>query len=448
MNSALNVKIDIIGRPTSYRDKVGALLQEIGLTVQVCGDAEKLSEAPCVLATSRVDHAEELISEVTDHRMPADLVVVCPRESAEEIREALGEVAGDVIPDSCGPLELRQRIARVYSSVQARRELKALKQLTAMNFGWDEFVGRSEAVVKARETAQRIAPTSISMHIFGPSGSGKTLLAQMLYLHSERRRGPLQSFDFSAVPSGDQSGFLFDPVRSDSPLAGAHAGTLVLENLDFATVEAQDRLFRFLQTCHWPERCAESARKLDVRIISTSTVDIDELAEAGTFRKDLWCRLAEMSCTLPPLSDRPEDIELLTAHGLRRLSREHKREEITIAPEALARLCHYDWPGNVRELQNTLRRAVAFCRNGTITPDDIRLLSEIQSPSDDLEGASKSSLIIKGGLLDESQRSLIMRALNDNDWNYTKTAANLGIGRTTLWRKIRKYNLKEGAPVE
>ncbi len=204
----------------------------------------------------------------------------------------------------------------------------------------------------------------------------------------------------------------------------------------------QPRLARFLRTLKIDSGDSQKARKVDQRVIAASNQNMEELVREGKYDKDLWAALSVIPIEIPPLADRMEDVEILAEYFLRRIAARMNRGGLSISRLAVEKLLNHGWPGNVRELENSLRRAAALCRDGQIEAADITFIT---GDARGLEPA-RTSVTIKGrtnGLLDDSQRSLIARALDDNNWNFTQTAQELGIGRTTLWRKVKKYQLKK-----
>jgi DNA-binding NtrC family response regulator len=190
------------------------------------------------------------------------------------------------------------------------------------------------------------------------------------------------------------------------------------------------------------------SRKVDVRLIASTSANLHSLVAAGEFREDLFFKLAVITLSIPALADRMDDLPLLAEYFLRRLSRELMRPDMTLATLALEKLMSHRWPGNIRELENTLRRAATLSVNGQIDATQISFLSvgTDNTLSDDVR-EGRHSLTISGGLLINHQREVIVKALDDHRWNFTKTAAALGIGRTTLWRKVKKYNLAPASGV-
>jgi two-component system NtrC family response regulator len=201
---------------------------------------------------------------------------------------------------------------------------------------------------------------------------------------------------------------------------------------------AQNRLLSFLQTAE----LTDNGRKLDVRMISASTTDLRSRIREGAFREDLFYRLNVIPVHLPGLAEHAEDIELLAAHFVTVAAAEMHRPIPAISPAVMERLRTHRWPGNIRELENTLRRALALCNSHEIQPGDISFVGRLSTETQKVTEDGPRRLTVKRGRLDDGQCSLIQKALEANDWNCTRTAAELGIGRTTLWRKIRKYNLE------
>jgi DNA-binding NtrC family response regulator len=303
-------------------------------------------------------------------------------------------------------------------------------------------------MIKLKETARKLALTDITILIAGPSGSGKEHLARVMHHHSRRRTGPFVAVDFSAQSSQTVSSLLFGSdetgtighVPAATLLEQAHGGTLFLDNVESVPFDLQSRLASFLTDFTVTPDNNRPARKLDLRVMATSGQNLAEMAKNGQFDTNLWALISEFSMNMPALSRRPEDIELLCEYFLGRLPSSSGRTATGISSEAVEKLLSHNWPGNVRELETCLSRGAALCRNDLLQPEDITFATG----TGPVEGRHEIRILStqrRNGLLDDTQRSIIAKALDDNNWNFTQTAQELGIGRTTLWRKVKKYQL-------
>ena len=370
--------------------------------------------------------------------------------SIESTVEAMQAGAGDYVTKPFSDDEFLIRVNRALERRQMRQELVSLRQHVAMNFGFDNIVGISKQLLQVKETARRIAPTDITVLITGTSGTGKELFARAIHHHSDRRGGPLIAVDCSAIPETLMESELFGHTKGSFTSATgdrkglfeqADGGTLFLDEVGNMPASVQVKLLRFLQDSVIRRIGSEATHRLNVRIVAATNRDLGTLVAEGKFRDDLYYRLNVIPLVLPTLKERAEDVEILTDYFLRRIAKEIGKPALTISREAVDKLQSHSWPGNIRELENTLKRAAALCSSQNLEAHDITFVA-----TDDSAGTfnrpTRTTLQLKGHLLDNNQRTLIVRALDENNWNYTKTAEELGIGRTTLWRKIKKYDLK------
>lgn len=387
----------------------------------------------------------------------AEIILVTGYASIESAVEAMRSGAYDYLTKPVSPEELLLRVQKAIERKLMRQELTALRQHVAMSYGFDNIVGISKPIQQIKETAKRIAPTDITVLITGGSGTGKELFARAIHYHSNRRSGKFIPIDCSAVPEGLLESELFGHVKGSFTHAvatkkglfeEADGGTLFLDELSNMPQSTQVKLLRFLQDSEVRPVGSVISRKVNVRILAATNKDLRALVAEGSFREDLYYRLNVIPLTLPSLTERAEDIEILVEYFLRKIANDAGGHSLSISRAAIDLLLAHTWPGNVRELENTLKRGAALCASGRIEADDIIFISGEKVAPKAENGPAVSTLTLKGGLLDSGQRSLIIKALNDSEWNYTKAAAELGIGRTTLWRKLKKYNLTREMPVE
>jgi transcriptional regulator with PAS, ATPase and Fis domain len=251
----------------------------------------------------------------------------------------------------------------------------------------------------------------------------------------------------SAIPENLLESELFGQVTSSSDPAEsgrrglceeADGGTLFLDDVENLPGPVQEKLLGMLQEREIRPLGSNETRKVDVRIIAATSSDISARVKSSQFREDLFYRLNVMPLHLPPLRERQEDIPLIAEYLLRCIAFGKQTKTLSLSGDSLELLLSHDWPGNVRELDNTLKRAAALASGSQIRADDIVFIS-----------AGKRRLTFKqqhqptSKSLRDSQRVQIVKALEENDWNCTNTARQLGIGRTTLWRKMKQFNLQQ-----
>ena len=376
-------------------------------------------------------------------------LMLIPPDQPELVEKAYESGTLDAVAATISAKQLMLKIKMALNHCNMKQELILYRQQVAMSYGFDNIIGESKAITKIKETAGRIAPTDIAILITGATGTGKELLARTIHHHSNRRHQPLVVIDCSTIPAPLMDEELFGN-RQKSPsgeftktglIEKAEGGTLYFDNIEELPINVQTRLLRLFQYGEITPLGASEPIKINVRFIASSSCDLNLLVMEERFREDLLNHINVISLHLPKLKERLEDIEPLSKYFLQKISQETNQPGLTLNHQVLDRLHHYGWPGNIRELENSLKRAATLCRNNNIEIEDIILLTTSPDKHKDTPAKHESDKL-ESGLLSDSQRSIIAHALEDNNWNFTQTAQKLGIGRTTLWRKVKKYNLR------
>ncbi len=395
------------------------------------------------------DSGIDVIRTVQSTFPDTEIILITGYGTIESAVEAIQAGAFDYLTKPFSNQHLLVKVNKAVERKQMKREITVLRQHVAMNYGFDNIVGISKVMTQLKETAQRVAPTDITILITGPSGTGKELFARAIHHHSNRRTGSFVAVDCSAIPETLLESELFGHLKGSFTNAynakkglfeEAHEGTLFLDEVSNIPMATQAKLLRFLQESEIRPVGATESKKVNVRIVAATNRDLKTMVQEGIFREDLYFRLSVIPLNLPPLIERPEDIEMLIDYFLRKISHDMKGHTVTITRRAVDKMLGHKWPGNVRELENALKRGAALCQDNQIDINDVIFIAG-ERPAVESEAPTRMSITFRGGRLDAEQRSLIVKSLAENDWNFTRTAQELGIGRTTLWRKIKKYNL-------
>lgn len=368
--------------------------------------------------------------------------------SSDDLPAALLKDGVDFVDSGASPRILGSKIRSLLQHRKTKLELLKVREHVAMTFGLDNIVGLSEPIRKLRETLARVATTDITILLKGPVGCGRKLIARTIHHHSKRRKAPFVAVDCSTMGSellqkelfGQGDGSPGFDQSSPSLLKQADGATLFIHEIDLMPKSVQQELVQFLATYQLPSQSQPEGPKADIRLMATTTINLEQAARRGEFSEDLFSMMNILTLEIPPLRNRIDDIEPLTEYFLRRLAVDTDRSTPTISRRALDQLFGYDWPGDVGELESCLQRAASMCQGNMIDAEDIRFVKAGNRNESDPSGHPPTT---RTGLLADRQQDIISRALDENNWNFTQTAAELGIGRTTLWRKVRKYNLKK-----
>ena len=371
------------------------------------------------------------------------IIAVTAQGSLEIAMRAIEEGAFDFIAK---PFNIDEVLALVARAAGHSSTTQAEGPADEADFSTSGLIGHSPQMVKAYKLTAHAARTNATVLIEGESGTGKELIARAIHRHSERAERPFTAVNCSAMTETLLESELFGYTRGSFTGAAADraglfestdGGTIFLDELGGTSQSFQASLLRVLQEKEVRRIGSREARKIDVRVIGATNINLEDLVNQGDFRADLFYRLSVLTIDLPPLRERgADDIALLAHHFLKKYARDHG-DRIQIGQEALDLLARYGWPGNVRELENTIEHAAAVCADRLITISDLpSRIVERAAPPAATSSHPTVSLIDDRPSLAELERRYVQLILSEADGNKSRAAELLGIDRRTIYRYL------------
>lgn len=372
------------------------------------------------------------------------VILITAYGTIESAVEAMQAGAEDYLTKPINVGHLRHLVRKALERQVLFRENIYLRQELKKRYRLENIIGQAPKMQSIFETIIQIAPTKSTVLLEGESGTGKELLASAVHYNSSRAHKPFIKVSCASLSEGILESELFGHEKGAftgaiSQRKGrfelADGGTLFLDEVSGIPRLTQLKLLRVLQERELERVGGSKTIKLDVRLIAATNDNLKEAVEKGRFREDLYYRLNVVNIVIPPLRERREDIPLLVDHFLAKYSQENNKEIQGISRPVLNTLWNYNWPGNIRELENAIERAVALCRGKVIDFKDL--------PSSlNLEEQHKSTIPIEVGMnLKEVEREVIRRTLSQVRGKRVQAAKLLGIGITTLYRKLKELEL-------
>jgi two-component system NtrC family response regulator len=321
--------------------------------------------------------------------------------------------------------------------------------------GYSGMVGKNPRMMQVYDLIEKVAPTQASVLINGESGTGKELVARAIHERSKREGKPFIAVNCAALSDNLLESELFGHEKGAFTGAAtmrkgrfeiADGGTIFLDEVGEIPLQLQSKLLRVLQEKSFERVGGSKTLEVDVRILSATNRDLREEVSAGRFREDLFYRLNVIPLSLPALRERLDDLPLLVGHFLEKGRKELAQENLHVSPEAMQLLMRLPWEGNIRELENTIERAAILCSNGEIRPEDVQpdtLLEETAMPgeSDLLKMIPRSATLNE--VLYSVEKGMLSQALEENDNVQARAAEQLGITKSLLQYKMKKYQLKK-----
>jgi DNA-binding NtrC family response regulator len=381
----------------------------------------------------------DLVPEAKKYLPAAETIVMTAFATIHDGIEAMKRGAFDYFVKGDDNDKIIPALSRAVDKVQLQKQVYNLQARLNDHYSFEQIIGNSPAIQNAIKLAKKVAATDTTVLITGETGVGKELFAQSIHYSSERKNKNFVAINCSAFPKelleselfGHKKGAFTGADRDKKGLfEEAHQGSLFLDEIGEMPVELQAKLLRVLETQTFTKLGETKPITVDVRIIAATNRDLQKEIDAQGFRADLFYRLATFVINIPSLNERSEDIESLTAFFIQRFAAKTKKVIKGIQKDALLLLKNYRWKGNIRELRNVIERACILCDTHQITLEDLPF--EIAHPH--TESASPLSL-------NEIEKLHIQKVLSLTKGNKTKTAELLGIGLTTLYRKMEEYGI-------
>ncbi|RLB83938.1 MAG: sigma-54-dependent Fis family transcriptional regulator [Deltaproteobacteria bacterium] len=448
MISELNIMV--VDDELIVRESLKGWLEKFGYGVETAEDArealEKLDREGYDLLFVDIKmpgmDGIELLKRVKEDQPDVIVVMITAHGSIESAIEAMKAGASDYLMKPFDPEDLELLIEKLAQTKRLVDQNRWLRESYEGSSRFQDLIGQSRAMQKVFQLVEDVASSDTPVLIVGETGTGKELVAKAIHALSPRRYAPFVAVNCGAFTETLLESTLFGHEKG--AFTGAHhmqkgrlemanGGTLFLDEVGEISPKMQVDLLRVLEEKRFHRLGNPKPVSADFRLVSATHRDLEVAIQKHGFRQDFYYRINVITIAVPPLRERKEDIELLAHHFLMHYSQELNKKVTAISKDALDILTRYDWPGNVRELENVIERAVVIGKKRKITPADL--------PFQDVSIPRKSV----ANSLEEVEKKHISEMLRVCGWNIARTASLLGINRTTLYKKIKKYELKQPA---
>lgn len=413
----------------------------------------KKNKFDCILLDIKMPKMDgmEVLDQVKSMTPDTPVIMITGHGDEESAFEAAKKGAYDFITK---PPDLNRLLVTIRNALDRSNlvtERNALKEQVAKT---REIIGESAAISRIKETIDKVAPTDARVLITGSNGTGKELVARWLHEKSHRSDKSLVEVNCAAIPSelieselfGHEKGSFTSAIKKHiGKFEQAHGGTLFLDEIGDMSLSAQSKVLRTLEEHKIYRVGGDKAVNVDVRVIAATNKDLEAEIEAGNFREDLYHRLSVIVIRVPSLNERPEDIPLLANHFIDELCNAYGMEVKTFSDEAIEALKAVNWSGNIRELRNVIERLVILT-SGQITKDDVLTYANSGKPASKTPSLLQFDLNAYNNLQDfksQAEKRFIEEHLNNQDWNISKTAEQIGIQRSHLYNKMEQYGIKK-----
>ncbi len=386
----------------------------------------------------------ETMMEIRRLQPDAAVIIITAYATVDTAITAMKEGAQEYVVKPCNPEEISLLVERIIKVKRLQRENTILRKKLHRQYQYRDIITKNSKMQDILQLAKEIASLRSTVLIRGESGTGKELIARAIHFSGDRAGRPFVTVSCAALAETLLESELFGYEKGAFTGASAQAkgkfeladnGTIFLDEIGDIPAKLQADLLRVLQERRFYRVGGAAEVPVDVRVIAATHRDLADAARQGQFREDLYYRLNVIEIRIPPLRERREDIPLLAEHLIERISNEVRKEISGVTEGALRILMDYNWPGNVRELENALERSIVTCRGHLLTEEDFAFLAETLR-------ARAAVTIPPNVTLHELERQAIVTTLERTQGNIKETAAVLGIDRSTLYEKIKRYEIR------
>ncbi|MDR2124053.1 MAG: sigma-54 dependent transcriptional regulator [Desulfovibrio sp.] len=456
--SAEQVEILLIDDEKNYLLVLESLLLDAGYSVTALSDPESAlafldeSEVDVVITDMKMPKlsGKDVLTHVKRDYPHVPVLVMTAFGTIESAVDIMKMGAFDYIAKPFANDELLLSVQNAAELAGVHRRYRLLHENLEEQYGLHRIIGKSKGIRTVLAVVDRAAPAKSTILISGESGTGKELVARAVHFASPRKDGPFISVNCAALNPGVLESELFGHEKGSFTGAVAlhrgrfelaHGGTLFLDEIGELQPEIQVKLLRVLQERKFERVGGSEEIEVDIRVITATNKDLQREVEEDRFREDLYYRLNVVHMVLPPLRERREDIPLLLAHFIEKAAADNNMPRKTFSPEALELLSGYEWPGNIRQLENVVERCVIMASGDAVTVDD--LPPEVKDEEAHLKNALDllPAELNLAETLDRLEAALIRRALARADFVQVKAAERLGISKSLLQYKLRKYGI-------
>ncbi len=397
----------------------------------------------------------EVLQRVKEMHPDIDVIMVTGLSQIETAVRAMKLGAFDYLSKPFDPDELQLVVSRALERRQLLVENSQLKTQLNAKYSFENIVGASPAMQKVYALIAKCAPTSSTVLITGESGTGKELIARAIHFNSLRKDKPFVAVDCNSLSETILESELFGHIKGaftgavadkKGMFEVANGGTLFLDEISNLSLSTQAKLLRVVQEREYRAVGDTRTHSTNIRLVTATNKDLQEMVAAGTFREDLFYRINIFPIRLPPLRERREDIPALAFHFLKQFSAELGKEVSELSEGALTAMNNYDWPGNVRELENTIHRAVILTSDKVIR--QAHLTNIAATSAQDLavpmtgEELKRLKKLAREKSVEGVEKLFILEALKRNDWNVTNSAAETGMLRANFQALMKKYAIR------